>query len=218
MYTELPQKIFGGDVVVRGRLKMRAFEFVSRNQTNFAISEVIEFSPTEYNFVRKGDSYEFDFPIQYKSNRNTIFELDSVSLAVVDTVSKKTIAEDRTYSDGLKVKLPKSFYDQQQNLKMYMDFQVHQRDPVYGVHLLYPEGNNGLHQSMNVVFEAKRGVLAWGPLGETLYKISASLLGPGVSLNTLFWILLPVVLLLIWFIIYIRRNYSITTAPSNITI
>lgn len=206
-----------------GQFSLNLYEYVP-NQLNLDIRSKLKF-PTEVELDRTPDGYEGMFKITDIDPRD-IYVPQKVLTRILSKDMTDTISQDIDFFNkgevSFKIRdIPANYIGEPLNINLA--FWVDYNEEAYGAHQLHPfgrkeQGADGLVESVEVFFEKKSRILAFIPLTNRLYKISAKFAGTRQNRNVLFWNVFLISLLFLGFIVYswwyIIKKRRVTDAQS----
>jgi hypothetical protein len=166
-----------------GKTLMKLFEF-SPSARYFMIEALARYDMEKIHFKRTKSGYRSDYVIQ-PIGRDTVFGIEKIE---IDLANKEGAAIDRAIFEDVRSDRRAVFETgpemaaRADDLRLNMKFWVHWRNPVYGVHMLVPDGPesqgaDGLNRQVEVEFEKVASIYDTVELSPWLYARSVQYLG-----------------------------------------
>lgn len=200
-------KINGRDSVIAfgPLIKLKISEYIP-NKNDFDIRSLIEIPPADKMiFKRVRGGFELDYPLVERNKDQG--RVESMQFYVEDASDGGIIRGDID-RNAAKVFLQDRYY--QHPMTLHFQYHVRVKNEFYGAHVLHPDGSidqgrKGLNDAQKVVFEAKRGLVGMGALGDMLYNMSAGFCGNNQGTNNAFWWTVILLLLAALFFLYLKK-------------
>ena len=176
-------------------IKLKVYEFTPIAKI-FAIESLIQYDIRRIDFMRVKGGYASEFKIA-PINQGSSLHVQKINIKLVDDSNQiinnnQVTLANVTANNTIKFNLNHHYADVADRLKLVMNFWVHWKNDIYGVHVLHPEGSplqgsKGLNRELKVEFEPTLKV--WGvlPLINSFYDFSTSFLGDSQIRIQNFW-------------------------------
>ncbi len=169
-------------------IKMKVFEFIPIARV-FSIESLIQYDVRKIDFDRVHGGFQSDFTIT-PINQDGEFIIEKMEVGLYDNSGQIVNKNEAMVTDlgrpaTVAFDLNHNYFGRQNGLKLKMKFWVQWKSPVYGVHVLHPngtvlQGSKGLNRKIAVAFEPPMKVWGAFSLSNAFFDFTTDLM-PGSS-------------------------------------